>query len=287
MQKIVISGFSDEIAKPFDQQLTEFNKLGIEHIEIRGIDGRNISNLTMEEVQAVKKKLDKADIKVSCIGSPCGKIEITEPFEEHFEQFKQTIAIAEELGVRYIRIFSFFIPAGKEPGQYKEEVIRRLKQMVAYVEGKDVVLLHENEKEIYGDIKDRCLELYQSINHPQFKLLFDFANFIQVGEDTASAYDDLKDFIEYFHIKDARKEDGIVVVPGTGDAFVREILTKAIKENKYSGFLSLEPHLVNFDGLAELEKDPVKQAEIERVPVEAFTKAHQALTRIIDQIEAA
>ena len=145
----------------------------------------------------------------------------------------------------------------------------------------------KTRKDIYGDIKDRCLELYQAINHPQFKLIFDFANFVQVGEDTVQAYADLKEFVEYFHIKDALKADGTVVVPGKGDGSVSEILTQAIKEDKYSGFLSLEPHLVNFDGLAELENDPVKQAEIERAPVEAFTQAHQALTQIIEQIEAA
>lgn len=287
MQELLISGFSDEIATLFDQQLTEFNKLGIQHIEMRGVDGRNISTLTMQDIQDVKQKLDKAGIKVSCIGSPCGKIEITESFKEHFEQFKYIVAIAEELGVRYIRIFSFFIPEGKEAGQYKEEVIRRLKQMVTHVEGKDIVLLHENEKDIYGDIKDRCLEVYKAINHPQFKLIFDFANFVQVGEDTVKAYADLKEFVEYFHIKDARKADGTVVVPGEGDGFVSEILAEAIKEDKYSGFLSLEPHLVEFDGLAELENDPVKQAEIERAPVEAFTQAHTALTNIIQSIQAA
>ena len=140
MQELLISGFSDEIATPFDQQLTEFNKLNIQHIEVRGVDGKNISTLTMEEIQEVKNKLETAGIKVSCIGSPAGKIQITDEFEEHFEQFKHIVAIAEELSVRYIRIFSFFIPEGEEADQYKEEVINRLQQMVAYVEGKDIVL---------------------------------------------------------------------------------------------------------------------------------------------------
>ena len=287
MQELHISGFSDEIATSFDQQLAEFTKLGIQHIEMRGVDGKNVATLTLQEVEEVQQKLDAANIKVSCIGSPAGKIQITEAFEEHFEQFKHIVAIAEKLNVRYIRIFSFFIPEGQEPGQYKEEVIRRLKQMVAYIEGRDIVLLHENEKDIYGDIKDRCLEVYREINHPQFKLIFDFANFVQVGEDTLTAYAKLKEFVEYFHIKDALNKDGTVVVPGEGDGAVSEILAQAIKEDKYSGFLSLEPHLVTFDGLAELEQDPVKQAKIERAPVEAFTQAHKALTRIVNTIQAA
>ena len=287
LQNLMISGFSDEIGPAFDLQLSEFNKLGIKFIEVRGVDGKNISTLTMDEVDEMKQKLSAADIAISCIGSPAGKIDITESFEQHFELFKHIVAIAERLDVKYIRIFSFFIPEGDKPGQYSEEVIRRLKMMVAYIEDKDVILLHENEKDIYGDTTDRCLEIYQAINHPKLKLIFDFANFVQVGENTLEAYSELKEHIEYFHIKDALHKDGTVVVPGDGDGHLSTILKEAVLKNGYSGFLSLEPHLVTFDGLQDLENDPVKQAEIERAPVEAFGAAHEALTHIIEEIKAA
>ena len=73
-----ISGFSDEISQSVDMQFDVLNKLGIRYFEPRGIDGKNISALTDEEVILLKEKMNKAGIKVSSISSPIGKIKLTE-----------------------------------------------------------------------------------------------------------------------------------------------------------------------------------------------------------------
>ena len=148
---IELSGFSDEISPDFDQQLKVINQLGIKYIEIRGVDGKNISELTPQEVEQVKAKLDAAGVQVSSIGSPIGKISITDDFAPHLENFRQLLATAKVLQTRYIRMFSFYIPEGEDPARYRNEVIARLKVLIAEAEKADVVLLHENEKEIYGD----------------------------------------------------------------------------------------------------------------------------------------
>ena len=41
--------------------------------------------------------MEKYGIKVSSIGSPIGKIKLTDSFEEHFEKFKRVVAIAKEM----------------------------------------------------------------------------------------------------------------------------------------------------------------------------------------------
>ncbi len=56
---------------------------------------------------------------------------------------------------KYIRMFSFFIPHGEEPLRYRDEVIRRWKSFIKAAEGSGVVLLHENESGIYGDIPEK------------------------------------------------------------------------------------------------------------------------------------
>ena len=250
MNIIELSGFSDEACESFEEQLFFVRNLGVKYIEIRGVDGKNISELTTDEVNNVKNLLEKYKVKVSSIGSPIGKIKITNDFEPHFETYKKVLDTAKTLGTKYVRMFSFFIPEGVIAESYKDEVILRLKALIDEAKKQDIVLLHENEKEIYGDNAPRCLELMNELYCDNFKAVFDFANFVQVGQNTLEAYEMLKPYIAYVHIKDAVGQE--VVPAGMGKGNVKEILADLFS-NGYNGFLSLEPHLAEFSGFSKLE----------------------------------
>ena len=275
-----MSGFSDEINKDVDIQFTVLNKLGIKYFEPRGINGTNVSDLTIDEAKALKEKMDKYGIEVSSIGSPIGKIKITDDFESHKEKLIHTIQIAKILGSKYIRIFSFFIPDG-EYDKYKDEVLRRMKEMANIAEEMDIMLLHENEKGIYGDVADRCKEIFDYVNSPNLRGVFDMANFVQCGETTYPyAFNLLRPHIEYMHIKDALYSDGSVVPPGYGDGKVKEIIGE-LKASGYDGFYSMEPHLGSFEGLADLELTD----EMEKLPEGGegtFTLAFNAFMKILE-----
>lgn len=279
--KIEISGFADEIAEDLKTQIEVIKKLGISHIEMRGVNGKPLVEHSLEEVKEVKRQLDENQIKLSSIGSPIGKILITEDFEEHFELYKKTVEIAKIMETPYIRMFSFFIPEGEEPEKYKSQVFERLQKFADYARDHQVVLLHENEKEIYGDNAKRCLEIMQEFYGEHFKAVFDFANFVQCNQDTREAYQLLKPYISYIHIKDAKAESGIVVPAGYGDGNVEEIL-KSFLEEGYEGFLSLEPHLTDFTGFGTLEQN----GELEQRKMsgeEAYTTAYRALKEILNK----
>lgn len=278
-----ISGFSDEISKEIVTQFEVLKKLNIRYFEPRGIDGKNISTLNDEEVLELKAKMEQYGIKVSSIGSPIGKIKLTDSFEEHFEVFKRVVKTAKMLDTKYIRMFSFYHEGGDEwTAEERAEVIARLKKMIAYAEEQDVILLHENEKAIYGDTADRCIDLMKELYGPHFKAVFDPANFVQCGQDTKYAYENLKNYIEYMHIKDALFEDGKVVPAGCGDGNVEYVLN-ALMENGYDGFLSLEPHLGSFEGLANLELDD-KMEGLPKGGEGTFTLAYRALCEILVKI---
>lgn len=279
--KIEISGFADEIAEDLKTQIEVIKKLGISHIEMRGVNGKPLVEHSLEEVKEVKRQLDENQIKLSSIGSPIGKILITEDFEEHFELYKKTVEISKIMETPYIRMFSFFIPEGEEPEKYKSQVFERLQKFADYARDHQVVLLHENEKEIYGDNAKRCLEIMQEFYGEHFKAVFDFANFVQCNQDTREAYQLLKPYISYIHIKDAKAESGIVVPAGYGDGNVEEIL-KSLLEEGYEGFLSLEPHLTDFTGFGTLEQN----GELEQRKMsgeEAYTTAYRALKEILNK----
>ena len=260
MEQIILSGFSDEIAPEFDKQLETIKEFGISHIELRAADGINVSDLTGEKVKEVKAKLAAAGIGVSSIGSPIGKIGIAEEFAPHLDKLKRTLEIQKELDAPYVRMFSFYLPKDRDPGEFREEVLDRMGKMVEEAEKWDSVLLHENEKGIYGDNASRCKDLMDAFYGPHFRAVFDFANFVEVGQQTLPAYENLKPYIEYVHVKDALMKEKKVIPGGRGDGHVKEILADLIGGG-WKGFLSLEPHLTDFAGLAALEQDAQKRGD--------------------------
>ena len=278
LHKSKISGFADEIHKELDVQIQTLQKLGQNYMEFRSADGLGVADYSIEQIREVKRKLDASGIKVSALGSPIGKIPITKPFEPHFELLKHVVSLAKELDTRYIRMFSFFIPSGENADQYQGEVYKRMRQMVDYAKEQDVVLLHENEKDIYGDSKERCRNLMEEFYGENFKCIFDFANFIQCGEDTLKAYELLKPYITYVHVKDAKQSDGEVVLPGHGDGNLSKIFASLEKEG-YQGFLSLEPHLVDFAQLKNLENSVVKKKMSDGAT--AYEMAYKELKKLL------
>jgi predicted dehydrogenase/sugar phosphate isomerase/epimerase len=290
LKNIHISGFSDEISSDFDTQLQTVRDLGMNYISIRGVNEKNFSEYTLEEVQEyIKPKLDEYKIKVSSIGSPIGKVFIddNEGFEKQVELLEKICKASNILDCKYIRIFSFYMPKGKNPKDFKEEVIKKLKVFANIAQKYNVILLHENEKDIYGDTANRCLEIFEEVGSDYFKGIFDFANFVQCMEDTKNCYELLKKHIIYYHIKDAVKEDKENVVCGSGQGKIEEILTDAIK-NGYEGFLTLEPHLVIFDSLKDLELEDVENIIKEDKGLDgksAYALQYNSLKNILKSIE--
>ena len=283
MAKFILSGFADEIDPMLDVQLEEVLKHDIRYIEMRGVDGRNISDYSVEDTHAIKNKLDAAGVRVSAVGSPIGKQKITDDFGPHLELFKKQLEQAKVLEAENIRMFSFFLPAGEDPAKYRDEVMRRWSGFIKAAEGTGVCLLHENEKDIYGDLAIRCLDLVETLGSDKVKLIFDPANFIQCNENNyPHAYELLKDYIVYMHIKDAVRSDGHVVPAGYGDGCVREILS-ALKARNFEGFLSLEPHLSHFVGFDALEPGSPRNTMPEGGK-KSFAIAADSLKKLLSEI---
>lgn len=283
--KYLISGFADEIAQDLTTQLESLKKLDMHYMEMRGVDGNNLIFHKPEKVKEIKDRLDDAGVLLSALGSPLGKIGISDSFEKHFEEFKRAVEIAQQMDCKNIRMFSFYMP-NENREQYKGEVFDRLGRFVDYAKANDAVLLHENEKGIYGEKAKECRELMDAFRGEHFKAIFDFANFVQAGQDTLEAYELLKDDIAYIHVKDAIAETEQVVPAGMGDGNVAVILEK-LYANGFNGFLSLEPHLFNFSGFAGLEKGKDKLENTESKLLngfEAFSLAHESLIKILKQI---
>jgi 3-dehydroshikimate dehydratase len=239
---IRLSGFADEIGPDPDLQIQTIRGENLKFIELRAAWGVNSLDLSDSQRRDLRQRLTDAGVGVSSIASPVGKVRIDSPWPDHVERFKAALDVAEFFGSPYIRVFSYYPPPGGAIGDYRDEVVRRLREQVELARGRPVKLLHENEKEIFGENAEACLDIAQSV--PGMRLIFDPANFVQARVRPAKAWTLLADHVEYFHIKDAIFGGTEVVLPGAGDGSIPQILGDAILNRGFDGFISLEPHLM-------------------------------------------
>jgi sugar phosphate isomerase/epimerase len=265
-----LSGFIDEISDDFSEQCKVAAGLGLRYVEVRSAWGTNILDLDDAQLTTVRETLAEHGLKVSSIGSPIGKISIGDDFPPHLKRMRRAVEVAELLEAPYIRLFSFFIPEGIDPDSRRDEVLSRMSTLAEAAADSDVILVHENEKEIYGDIPRRCLDIVTSVDSPTLQLAWDPANFVQVGvRPFTEGYSMLRPYVGYIQIKDALLADGTVVVAGAGDGEVVETI-RALHADGFDGFFSLEPHLGEYTAFGALSGS------------ELFTKAWKAFTDILN-----
>lgn len=240
-----LSAFADEIGPDLDQQIRICKENGVTQFELRGVYGKNVMEFGTDLRAEVKSKLHNNGMGVISIGSPIGKVAIDKSWQEHFDRFKYAVDLALYFDSPFIRLFSYYPAGGEGKGPidpHRNEIIERFRKKVEYLSAIPVTMLHENEKGIYGDIGRRCLDLLQTINDPKLRAAFDFANFVQCGENPLTNWPLLKPYVAHIHIKDAKAGTGQVVAAGQGDGHIPEILKDAW-QGGYRGFLALEPHL--------------------------------------------
>jgi sugar phosphate isomerase/epimerase len=237
-----LSAFGDEIADDLVTQLEVLASEGISHLELRGAWGQNVLALDDAQLARAAAMLRERGFGVSAIGSPIGKSGLDQPRAFELERLERAIAAADALGTRLIRVFSFYVPPG-QAARHREEVIERMAALADRAARAGVTLVHENEKEIYGDTAERCQDILATIDSPALRMAFDPANFVQVGvRPIAEAWPRLAEYTTHVHIKDAVFEDGSVRPAGAGDGEIPELIA-ALHARGYQGFLTLEPHL--------------------------------------------
>lgn len=238
-----LSGFGDEIDPNPAVQATVLLALGASHIEVRSAWGVNVSEMTSNQMAVLKEVLDANGLFTSAVASPIGKVDIRLPVEHEVQRLQRIISVAERLDTKYIRIFSFYPADGQGPDDIREDVLTRMRALAEEAERAGVVLLHENEKGIYGDTPLRVLDIMTSVNSPALRVAWDNANFVQVGvKPYTEGYAMLRPYLDYLQVKDAMMATGTVVPAGEGDGEL-EATIAALKADGYAGFASLEPHL--------------------------------------------
>jgi len=247
MGQCILSAFADEYDDLTAEQLQGLASFGISYIEVRHLNGINVSRLSKEKIKETKTLMEAYGIRASAIGSPLGKVSLEGDLTDHLETARHVFEAANLLEAGYVRIFSFYAPEGKDITQMRGEVFDGLERLLLLARRFGVTLCHENEAGIYGSIPLRCREISDYFQG-EIRCVFDMGNYVLEGVDPyPEAYGLLREHIAYFHIKDALGA-GAVVPPGKGEAKIREILAAHRAYTREDFFVSLEPHLQTFSG---------------------------------------
>ncbi len=185
---IRLSAFADEISQDPLEQIEVLSSHGIRHIEFRAIHGTNVLDLEDEQHEAFRSLLRARGFGLSALGSPIGKIRITESFDDHLVRFDRALDLADFYETPRIRVFSFYIPPGDDPAIHRHEVIARLKELALRAQRRGVTLMLENEKGIYGDTAHRVSDVLESVDSPFLAHAFDPANYVEVGQNIEQAW---------------------------------------------------------------------------------------------------
>jgi sugar phosphate isomerase/epimerase len=240
---IHLSAFADEISQDPVEQIEVLGQHGIRHIEFRAIHGTNVLDLGDAQHEEFRALLRSRGFGLSALGSPVGKIKVSDPFEPHLERFNRALELAEFYQAPRIRIFSYYIPPGDDPASHRDEVMRRMSEIARRAADRGVTLMLENEKGIYGDNAARVLDILETVDNPSLAHAFDPANYLEIGQPIDEAWEMLKSRMAHFHVKDYSLKTHKNVPAGQGDGQIPRLIADAVSRG-YEGFCVLEPHLV-------------------------------------------
>ena len=281
MANYYLSAFADEAGDSIQDQINALKDNGINYIEPRFVNGKGILALSEAELYELEAELSKNGIKVGSLGSPIGKYDIKADFETHLKDFDKAITACKILKTNRMRMFSFYVKQD-ELTEYKDEVIKRLQVMCDIAKENGIILCHENESEIYGQMPAEVDILLDEVDGLQG--IFDAANYrMNDGDVIAGINATLKKFA-YIHIKDAHYASQTILPAGEGEGQLDLILDRVGKEVEGDVMLTVEPHLMLFAAYSEIDNHELKGRYNFKTKREAFDFAVTMLKNLLEKI---
>lgn len=280
-----LSAFTDEAGASCEEQIAAAQSNGLRRLDLRGMDGHNCTTMPLDHARGVAEKLKAANLEVGMFGSPIGKIDIAESVSTDVEKLEHLAALSPILGCNAVRIFSYYNKENRPHDFWQLESLSRLSLLQKHARELGLVLYHENERHIFGDLCADVLEIANLRDGKSFKLIFDFDNYNQSGEDVWENWQKLHDKTDAIHLKDSTSANEHVPA-GQGNGRVREILTDALSRG-WNGPVIVEPHLSHSGAVAATgPSGQANQAFSAMAPHESFKVAMDAAHQLLKEVSA-
>jgi sugar phosphate isomerase/epimerase len=253
-----LSGLADEAADGIDGQIAAHRELGWSALELRLLNGKQCSSaaVTDDEFTRAMEAIEHAGMRVSGFASAIGNWSrpINGEFALDLADLRVLIPRMHRAQTRFVRTMGW-MQAGTSDQVWRDEGIRRTRELAKLAADADIVLLHENCEGWGGTSPDNARAFMESVDHPNVRYLFDIGNTVSYGLPTLPFYEAVKPFIAYVHVKDALRnlaggKSNAFTYPGQGDALVREILGDLLRTG-YTAGVSIEPHVASIVHLGE------------------------------------
>ena len=226
---VILSGFADEAAneKLAVQQFAALAAVGLQHYSIRFIDiGSGIKNamdLSKPELKKVVQLQNEYGLQVATVGSPIGKVKLLDvndgtknrfvPFKQYLNKdVKHACEVANLLGTKLLRGFSFYHPAGTAPDEHVPQVVDQLGQIADICQEQGLVFGLEVEANLVGQNGRLLAKIHSQVNRANLVLIFDGANLVCQGmtpDEVFAEYLAMKPGLGWIHVKDYRHPSAV------------------------------------------------------------------------------
>lgn len=264
--KLRIAAITDEFSPNLETALEAMKPIGMTGAELRVIDGKNIMNLSDDELKRVKDTLDSRGFEVISIASPVLKCvlpnapDVDTRFQQDIFASKHTFddqprlaahafKLAKFFGARIIRVFSYWRTV--EPDRCFDPICRALEGLARQAAAEGAIIGLENEHACNIGTATEAGRVLRAVVHDNLKLVWDPANALVAGENPfPEGYQALpKDRIVHVHAKDCHMEGHTPIWGPLGTRHVDwKGQVEALQRDGYTGWLSLETHWPGPDG---------------------------------------
>jgi 3-dehydroshikimate dehydratase len=286
----MLSAFADEAGDACQMQIDALLEAKLRRVDLRSIDGFNITVMPPTHARLVKNRLDAAGIAVAMFGSPIGKIDIADDVSIDLQKLRHLATLAPIFNCTAVRIFSYYNRHDKSHDEWRDASLGRLAQLKLLANQLGLVLYHENERHIFGDRGADVQTIARTLRDPNgpFRMIFDFDNYHQSGDDVWANWAALRESTDAIHLKDsARVGEGFQHVPaGQGGGKIKEILADAVARG-WSGPVTIEPHLSHSGAVMATGPSGVaNEAYRDMPPADSFHAAADAAVGLLKDVGA-
>jgi sugar phosphate isomerase/epimerase len=264
--QIPIAAITDEFSPTLSEAIPVMKEIGMAAAELRVVDGKNVMDLTHDELERTRDALATAGIKVISIASPLLKCVLPDgpeldsrfqhdafgskhTFEDQPRLTEHAVKLAHFFGAGIIRVFSYWRTIN--PSACAEQIAKALTNLAAVGEKENIIIGLENEHACNIGTATETARVLADVSHPFLKLVWDPANCLVAGEEPFPAGYDMLPFdrIAHVHAKDCHMDGHTPVWGPLGTRHVPwKKQFKALRASGYKGYVSLETHWTGPDG---------------------------------------
>lgn len=269
-----LSVITDEISQDFEHALDVMGEYGVTGVELRGLWGTNIADLTAEQALRAQAAVKSREMQVVCLATPFFKCDLDpqgspqdesagpmhlaplRDLDQQVQILERSIRLAHQFEVRLLRVFSFWRKAALTP-TIEAQILDRFAAPLALAERESITLVLENEHACFIGSGEETARLMAQIRSPHLRVCWDPGNAYSQGETPfPDGYQAVRPWVAHVHLKDAHR---VETEHGPQARFVEigqgEIdypgQFQALRNDGYKGWLSLETHFAPQGGTPE------------------------------------